>query len=90
VGAADLLGTPEIFIEAKRVERLNFRDAMAQAERNIIQTHAPEVPVVITRRSRELIEDSLVVMRLKDWELMYGAYLKATAHMRDDALPKQD
>jgi hypothetical protein len=90
VGGADLLGTPEIFIEAKRVERLNFRDAMAQAERNIIQTHAPEVPVVITRRSRETIEDSLVVMRLKDWELMYGAYLRATSHMRDDTLLKPD
>jgi hypothetical protein len=29
-------------------------------------------------------------MRLKDWELMYGAYLRATSHMRDDTLLKPD
>ena len=31
-GTADLIGTPALFIEAKRVERLNFHDAMRQAE----------------------------------------------------------
>jgi len=74
-GGADILGTPEIFIEAKRVERLNFRDAMAQAERNIKDTRSPEAPVVITRRNQEAHGDSLVVMRLKDWRQLYTALL---------------
>ena len=51
-GGADLLGTPSIFIEAKRVERLNFHDAMRQAERNIEQTQSPDIPVVINRKNR--------------------------------------
>jgi hypothetical protein len=75
-GGADILGTPFVFIEAKRVERLNFRDAMAQAERNIIATRSPEWPVVVTRRNQEKLDDSYVMMRLKDWREMYEALLK--------------
>jgi len=75
-GGADILGTPFVFIEAKRVERLNFRDAMAQAERNIVGTRSPEKPVVITRRNQEKLDDSYVMMRLKDWGEMYAALLK--------------
>lgn len=75
-GGADILGTPFVFIEAKRVERLNFRDAMAQAERNIVGTRSPEKPTVITRRNQEKLDDSLVVMRLKDWKEMYEALLR--------------
>ena len=65
-----------MFIEAKRVERLNVRDAMRQAERNIDQTKSPEAPVVVTRRNQEALDDSLVVMRLKDWRHMYAALLE--------------
>ena len=75
VGGADLIGTPDIFVEAKRVERLNVREAMKQAERNIRLTHAPEKPVVITRRNGEKLGESLVVMRLHDWRELYTAYL---------------
>ena len=75
-GGADILGTPYVFIEAKRVERLNCRDAMAQAERNIVGTRSPEWPVVITRRNQEKLDDSYVMMRLKDWREMYEALLK--------------
>jgi hypothetical protein len=75
-GGADILGTPDVFIEAKRVERLNVRDAMRQAERNIDQTKSPEAPVVVTRRNQEALDDSLVVMRLKDWRHMYAALLE--------------
>jgi len=80
-GGADLLGTPLVFVEAKRVERLNVRDAMRQAERNIQQTRSPEAPVVITRRNQEKLEDSLVVMRLKDWKEMYVASLEKSAFL---------
>lgn len=75
-GGADILGTPFVFVEAKRTERLNVREAMLQAERNIAQTRSPEAPTVITRRNREPLEDSLVVMRLKDWAALYEALLR--------------
>lgn len=74
-GGADLVGTPLIHVEAKRVERLNVRDALLQAERSLSKTHGTEVPVVINRRNRELTEDSIVVMRLKDWRILYLALL---------------
>jgi len=83
-GGADLLGTPLVFVEAKRVERLNVRDAMRQAERNIQQTRSPEAPVVITRRNLEALQDSLVVMRLKDWKEMYIALLEKSAFLKPD------
>lgn len=79
-GGADILGTPQIFIEAKRVERLNFREAVRQAERNIKATKSPEFPVVITRKNQEKIEDSLVVMRLSDWTEFYIGYLRQIGH----------
>jgi hypothetical protein len=50
-GGADLLGTPGMFVEAKRVEKLNVREALAQAERNIGLSGSQERPVVITRKS---------------------------------------
>jgi hypothetical protein len=84
-GGADLLGTPLVFVEAKRVERLNVRDAMRQAERNIQQTRSPEAPVVITRRNQEALADSLVIMRLKDWKLMYVAALEKSAFLKSGA-----
>lgn len=83
-GGADILGTPDVFVEAKRVERLNFREAVQQAERNIEATKSPEYATVITRRNRESLEDSLVVMRLKDWKEFYIAHLKSNGYLRDD------
>ena len=74
-GGADLVGTPLIHVEAKRVERLNFLDAMAQAERSLERSGGSEVPVVINRRNRQTMDDSLVVMRLKDWRILYLALL---------------
>ena len=46
-GGADLIGVPDLFVEAKRVERLNFMDAIRQAERNSQETNSPETPIVI-------------------------------------------
>lgn len=80
-GGADLLGTTGIFVEAKRVERLNFRDAMLQAERNVEQTNSPEMPTVITRRNREALDDSLVVLRLKCFKELYVAWLKQEGYL---------
>jgi len=81
-GGADLLGTPEIFVEAKRTERLNVRDALAQAERNIRDTRSTEFPVVITRRNREALDDSLCVIRLKHMKVLYAALLRERGHLK--------
>jgi Holliday junction resolvase len=83
-GGADLVGTPDVFIEAKRVERLNVRDAMRQAERNIDRSSTSDVPVVITRRNREATGDSLVVMRMKDWKKLYRQFLLFNGKIKDE------
>ena len=68
---ADLLGTPGIAIEAKRVEKVNINDFMQQAVRNCGQ----DLPVVITRRSKQTLENSYVFMRLHEWMALYRAFL---------------
>jgi Holliday junction resolvase len=75
-GGADILGTPELFIEAKRVERLNFHDAMRQAEANVEKTRSQSAPIVINRKSRMSTGDSLCLMRLDDFLKFYIAYLR--------------
>lgn len=75
-GGADLLGTTGLFVEAKRVEKLAWRDALAQAERNMDHRKIPTTPIVITRRNREKTEDSVVFLRLKEFTKFYEAYLR--------------
>lgn len=74
-GGADLLGLPLVFVEAKRTEKLNIREALRQAIGNTTKRQSPDVPVVITRRSQEKIEDSIVALRLKDFTDMLGIVL---------------
>lgn len=83
-GTADLIGTPSLFVEAKRVERLNFHDALRQAERNIVKTKAQQVPMVINRRSQMKTRDSLCLIRLGDFLKFYTAYLRVNGYVRDD------
>lgn len=75
-GGADILGTPDLFIEAKRVERLNFHAALRQAERNIVETRSASCPIVITRKSRMTTGESLALLRLDDFLKYYLAYLR--------------
>jgi len=72
-GGADLVGTPGLFVEAKRVERLNFLDAMRQAERNRGPL-SPEKALVINRRNHMKTGDSLCLMRLDDILELYNAW----------------
>jgi len=78
-GGADLLGVPDLFIEAKRVERLNFLDAMRQAERNKAATGCPDMAVVVNRRNRQTTGESLCVLRLDDLLTLYRYYLDRDA-----------
>ena len=61
----DVYGLPGIHIEAKRVERLNIHEAMAQAIRDSEQKR---MPAVFHRRNRS---GWLVTMRLEDWMRIY-------------------
>ena len=66
-GQADLVGLPNIHIEAKRVEKLNLQDAMAQA----IHDAKGKLPAVFHRKNHC---EWLVTMRLSDWMELYKEY----------------
>lgn len=68
---ADLIGTPGIAIEAKRVEKINITEFMQQAVKNC----GNDLPVVITRRNKQSLENSYVFMRLHEWMALYRAFL---------------
>ena len=67
-GQADLVGLKGIHIEAKRVERLNLYDAMAQA---IHDAKDGELPSVFHRKNHS---EWLVTMRLESWIELYRQY----------------
>jgi hypothetical protein len=76
-GNCDLIGTPSLAIEAKRVERLNFPEAFRQAQRN---SEPHEIPVVINRRNRQPTGESYCLLKLDDFLKLYTAYLKTEGH----------
>lgn len=79
-GGADLDNTPLIHIEAKRTETFAPYAAITQAEDAISMRPAGKetvVPVVINRKNNMTMDNSLVVMRAKDWIEMYEAHLRA-------------
>ena len=70
-GQADVVGLPSIHIEAKRVERLNIYDAMAQAKRD---AKNGDFPTVFHRKNRC---GWLVTMELDDFMEIYEEYQAA-------------
>lgn len=67
-GDADVVGIPNLHIECKRVEHLDYYAAMEQSIRDARDW---ETPVVMHRKNRK---DWLVTMRLEDFiELWKGA-----------------
>lgn len=83
-GGADLLGVPDLFVEAKRVEALNFREALRQAETSISKTRAPELPIVVNRRNRESEGAAVVAMRLDDFIAIYRSHLLFHGHIKQE------
>lgn len=73
---ADLSGTPDIWVEAKRTETFRPRAAIEQAERGIASRSSPDLAVVMNRQNRMKTGDSLVVMRLDGFIELYRGYLK--------------
>ena len=63
--AADVVGLPGLHIECKFVERLNIREALAQAIRD---AKAGLIPVLFHKRSRE---EWLVTVRAEDFMSIY-------------------
>lgn len=83
---ADLTGTPEMFIEAKRVEKLNFHAALAQAEANRTRSNLEEeITVVINRRNRMTTGESLCLLRLDDLLRLYRPYLISQGYVKESA-----
>lgn len=66
-GGADLVGLPFWFAEAKHVNKINFRQALSQAERNAGIRETKDIPIVFSRIDREPISDSVVAFRLKNF-----------------------
>lgn len=65
-GDADVVGLPGIHIECKRVEHLNFYDAISQS---VHDARDGEKPAVFHRKDRC---EWLVTMRLDDFMKLYG------------------
>lgn len=69
--AADVDGLPYIHIEAKRVERLNIYDAMAQAKRDAKAGGRGLLPAVFHKKNNCKI---LVTMELDDFMKIYKEF----------------
>lgn len=77
-GNSDLHGLPALAVEAKRVERLDFRRAYRQAATN---ASSGEIPCVVTRTSRTPTGQSLVVLSLEDFMQLYSDFLRAKGYI---------
>lgn len=72
---ADLTGTPDLWVEAKRTETFRPRAAMEQALKGLAGRKCPDMPVVINRQNRQKTGEGLVVLQLDDFLRLYAGYL---------------
>ena len=73
-GDADVIGLPGIYIECKRVEKLNLYDAMAHAIEDAgapLPFEGDRLPAVFHRKNNH---SWLVTMRIEDWIRLYKEY----------------
>jgi hypothetical protein len=71
IGGSDLTGAPLLYVEAKRTEKLRPQWSLVQAFTNAAHRKTQDLPVVISRKSRETTGESVVVMRLEDFTVLY-------------------
>jgi len=76
-GGSDLKNTPFIYVEAKRTEKFKIHESMRQVEENIEISKSKDMPVVITRRNREITGNSLCVLRLDNFLQLYELLIKS-------------
>lgn len=69
---SDLVGLKGIHVEAKFCEKLNIRQALAQAEEES-EKRQDGMPTVFSKTSRK---PWIVTMNLDDWVKLYKAYLR--------------
>jgi hypothetical protein len=69
----DLMGTPGLWVEAKRTETIRIHEAMAQA---CAFVKGDDIPVVVHRRNRQSMDDALCYVRLKDFVKLYRKFLE--------------
>ena len=68
-GDADVVGLPNIHIECKFVQNLNFHKAM---EQSINDAKGNEMPIVASKRK---YEPWLITMRVDDWFELYESWI---------------
>lgn len=73
VGFPDLVGLPELAVEAKRTETINISAFMRQAA---VNAGPGEIPVVIRRRNRQPTREAEVFLTLADFTRLYEGYLR--------------
>ena len=83
-GGADLIGTPGFHVEAKRVERLSFPEAMRQAEGSLLKRRCPDAALIVNRRNRMATKDSFTVLRLDTFLTLYRAWLLQEGHIKPE------
>jgi hypothetical protein len=71
IGGSDLTGAPLLYVEAKRTEKLRPQWSLVQAFTNAAHRKTQDIPVVISRKNRETTAESVVVMRLEDFTVLY-------------------
>ena len=69
---SDLIGLPHIHVECKGQEKLNIRQALAQAEEES-EKRQDGMPTVFSKTSRK---PWIVTMNLDDWVKLYKAYFR--------------
>ena len=69
---SDIVNLKDIHVECKFVEKLNIRQALAQAEEES-EKRQDGMPTVFSKTSRK---PWIVTMNLDDWVKLYKAYLR--------------
>ena len=75
-GGSDLKNTPHIYVEAKRTEKFQIHQSVAQVKENIGISQSDAIRIVITRRNRQETGDSLCVLKLDDFLELYKLLIK--------------
>ena len=71
-GDADVVGLPGIHIEAKFREKLNIREAIAQAVRDVKRDATGQMEALPTVFWKKARQGTVVIMRLGDWAELLG------------------
>ena len=86
-GICDLIGTPMLWVEAKRTENIRPHEFLKQAVNGVIAHKSTDIPVVISRRNNQNTGDSLCLLRLSDFMNLYRLALIQAGFIRPSSHP---